>query len=155
MLSIHITYPEREHERAIAEQSPRMQIPAMEAVATAEAFESFVSAIEQVPVSPHVLEYAVALVASSRPKDAAADEYVRNYVNWGASPRAAQHLVMASRASAVLDGRPSPEVRDVREMAVPVLRHRILPNYNALGEGIGAADIVEHLVGAVREPAVA
>jgi MoxR-like ATPase len=155
MLSIHVGYPEREQEIAIAARSPRMQLPEMKAVTAADRFEAFVGAIEEVPVSPHVLEYAVGLVAASRPRGADADEYVRTYVNWGASPRATQHLMMASKACAVLDGRPSPEVRDVRRMALPVLRHRILPNYNALGEGIGSAEIIEHLVGAVGEPVAA
>ena len=102
-----------------------------------------------------LLEYAVGLTAASRPKQAGADEYVRNYVAWGVSPRCAQHLIMGARAAALLEGRPAPEVQDVRDMALPVMRHRILPNYNALGEGLTAADIVAHLLDEVREPVAA
>ena len=89
----------------------------------------------RMPVSRHVLEYAVALTTASRPKDTDADDYIRRYVAWGAGPRATQHLVTAAKASALLDGRPTPESADIQHMAVPVLRHRIIPNYNALGEG--------------------
>ena len=152
MLSIHIGYPARDEELQIAGRPPRMVVPAMDKVATAEEFQSYVKVMEEAPVSRHVLEYAVSLTTASRPKDAGADDYIRNYVNWGVGPRCTQHLVMASKAAAILDGRPAPEVRDVREMAMPVMRHRIIPNYNALGEGLDAADIVKHLLATVGEP---
>ena len=152
MLSIHIGYPNRGEELQIAARPPRMSIPDMQGVATAEEFHSFVEVIERAPVSKHVLEYAVSLTTASRPKDSSADEYVRNYVSWGVGPRCTQHLVTAAKASAILDGRPAPEVRDIREMALPVLRHRIIPNYNALGEGLDSTDIVKHLLASVGEP---
>ncbi len=152
MLSIYVDYPNRDEEMSIAVRPPRLVVPEMESVASSDEFQSFVTVIEQTPVSKHVLEYAVSLTRASRPKDPGADKYVRNYVNWGVGPRCTQHLVMAARSAAILDGRPSPEVRDVREMAPPVMRHRILPNYNALGEGLDAGDIVEHLLESVGEP---
>jgi len=152
MLSIHIGYPKRDEELEIAARPPRMTIPPMEGVATAEEFRTFVQVIENAPVSEHVLEYAVSLTTASRPKDPGADEYVRNYVSWGVGPRCTQHLVTAAKALAILDGRPAPEVRDIREMALPVLRHRIIPNYNALGEGLDSTNIVEHLLTTVGEP---
>ena len=155
MLSLYLDYPSVAEERLIAARPARMQIPEMEISATCEEFQTFVEAIDQVPVSEHVLNYAVALVIASRPKGPHADDYVRNYVAWGLSPRCTQHLVSAAKATAVLDGRPSPEIRDVRDMALPVMRHRIILNYNALGEGLSSSDIVNHLVQAVREPAAA
>ena len=121
-------------------------------MATAEEFQSFVEVIESAPVSDCVLEYAVSLTTASRPKDASADDYVKNYVSWGVGPRCTQHLVTSAKAAAILDGRPTPEIRDVREMALPVLRHRIIPNYNALGEGLDSTDIVNHLLASVGEP---
>src|ERR1035437_1973385 len=86
---------------------------------------------------------------ASRPTDSSADEYIRRYVAWGAGPRATQHLVTAAKAAALLDGRPTPEVSDLQRMAVPVLRHRIIPNYNALGEGIESDAIIKHLLESV------
>lgn len=152
MFSIHIGYPSREQELAIAGRSPRMEVPAMDRVAAPEDFLRFVDLIEAVPVSDPVLGYAVALAAATRPGDPDASDFVKSYVGWGVGPRCTQHLVTAAKASALLDGRPAPEVRDVREMALPVLRHRIVPNYNALGEGLDAADIVRRLVETVDEP---
>ena len=153
MLSIWIDYPERADEVAIARRSPRMQIPAFQPVATAEEFEAFAEVIDAVPVSDHVLDYAVSLTVATRPKSAGADAYVKKYVSWGIGPRATQHLITAAKTAALLSGRPSPEARDVRDMALPVMRHRLVPSYNALGEGLDAADIVRHLVAAVKEPA--
>jgi MoxR-like ATPase len=155
MLSIYLDYPKLSEERAIAARPARLTVPAMQAVATAEEFQSFVAAVEQVPVSDTVLDYAVSLTVASRPKGQYADSYVRNYVSWGLSPRCSQHLVTASKAAAVLDGRPAPEIRDVRDMALAVMRHRILVNYNALGEGLTSSDVVKHLLETIREPAAA
>jgi MoxR-like ATPase len=124
-------------------------------VAKREEFTQFIEIIDQMPVSRHVLEHAVSLITATRPKDKSADDYVRRYVAWGAGPRAGQHLVTAAKASALLDGRPTPEISDLHRMAVPVLRHRIIANYNALGEGIEPGAILKHLIETVRAPAAA
>jgi MoxR-like ATPase len=76
---------------------------------------------------------------------------VKRYVAWGAGPRATQHLVTAAKASALLDGRPTPEIQDLQRIATPVLRHRIIANYNALGEGIEADAIIKHLLANMAE----
>ena len=153
MLSIQVDYPSRADELAIAARSPRAQAATLTPVAKREEFSSFIEIVDQTPVSPHVLEHAVALTTASRPKDPGADKFIRHYVAWGAGPRATQHLVTAAKAAALLDGRPAPEISDLHRMAGPVLRHRIIPNYNALGEGIEADAIVKHLVESVAEPA--
>lgn len=155
MFSIHVDYPSRTDEVAIAGRSLRSKWDGFTPLAKKEDFQKFTEIIDDMPVSRHVLEQAVALTTASRPKGGSADDYVRRYVAWGAGPRATQHLVTAAKASALLDGRPSPEVSDLQRMAVPVLRHRIIANYNALGEGIESDDIVKHLLETVREPAMA
>jgi len=154
MLSIHVDYPGHEEELEIAARPARLQaqLPDLEPVARRDQFTQFADVIDQTPVSPHVLEYAVSLATATRPKSESADDYVRRYVAWGVGPRATQHLITASKAAALLDGRPAPEVRDVRSMTLPVLRHRVIPNYNALGEGLDSADILHHLREAVKEP---
>jgi MoxR-like ATPase len=124
-----------------------------EPLAKKEDFRRFTEIVDQMPVSRPLLEQAVALTTASRPKAAGADEYVKRYVAWGAGPRASQHLVTAAKASAMLDGRPTPEAEDLRRMAGPVLRHRIIPNYNALGEGIESDAIVKHLLENTIPPA--
>jgi MoxR-like ATPase len=146
IFSIHIDYPARADEVSVAARPLRPNAAGLAPVARREEFVGFTPIIDAMPVSPLVLENAVTLCASSRPKDASADDYVRRYVAWGAGPRATQHLVTAAKASALLDGRPTPEVSDLRRMAVPVLRHRIIANYNALGEGIESDALVQHLL---------
>src|ERR1051325_8433038 len=151
MLSIHVDYPNRAEELAIGARPARMQWTELASVAGREEFRDFIEVIDQAPLSAHVLEYAVSLTTASRPKNGSADDFIRRYVAWGTGPRATQHLITAAKAAALLDGRPTPEVRDVRGMALPALRHRIIPNYNALGEGIEAQQIIEHLLKTVRE----
>ncbi len=146
MLSIHVGYPSRADEVDIAALPIRAKSSGLTPLAKREEFTKFIAIIDQMPVSRHVLEVAVAITAASRPREKSADDYVKRYVAWGAGPRATQHLVTAAKASALLDGRPTPEVSDLKRMAVPVLRHRIVANYNALGEGIESDAIVQHLV---------
>ena len=153
MLSIHVEYPARAEEVEIARRSIRAQSSQLKALVKREDFRRFIQIVDEMPVSNPVLEHAVALCTASRPKGPDADDYVRRYVAWGAGPRATQHLVTAAKASALLDGRPAPEISDLHRMAAPVLRHRIVANYNALGEGIESDAIVKHLIESVREPA--
>ena len=150
MLSIHVDYPSREQEVDIAALPIRAKSAGLTPLAKREEFNRFISIIDQIPVSRHVLEAAVAITAASRPKEKGADDFVKRYVAWGAGPRATQHLVTAAKASALLDNRPTPEIADLKRMAVPVLRHRIVANYNALGEGIESDTIVKHLVEGVK-----
>jgi MoxR-like ATPase len=154
MLSIHVGYPSGEEELAIASRPARFRTDdfGLEPVAGGADFAAFSDVVDDAPLSPHVLAYAVSLTTATRPKQPGASDYVQRYVAWGVGPRGAQHLVTAAKAAALLDGRPAPEARDVREMALPVLRHRIIPNYNALGEGLASADIVAHLLESVQEP---
>jgi MoxR-like ATPase len=146
MLSIHVDYPARADELTIAGRPIRSKSGRLSPVAKKEDFQRFTEIIDQTPISRHVLEHAVAITTASRPKDPSADEFIRKYVAWGAGPRATQHLVTAAKASALLDGRPTPETNDLNRVAAPVLRHRIIPNYNALGEGVETDTIIKHLL---------
>jgi MoxR-like ATPase len=151
MLSIRVDYPARADELSIAARPIRSKASGLSPLAGKDEFQKFTDIVDQTPVSRHVLEHAVAITTASRPKDESADDFIRKYVAWGAGPRATQHLVTAAKAAALLDGRPTPEVSDINRIAGPVLRHRIIANYNALGEGIEADDIIEHLLENVRE----
>ena len=106
--------------------------------------------VPRVPVAPHVLEHAVNLVRASRPDDASADADVKRFVAFGAGPRASQALILGAKARAVLQGRFAAEVEDVRALALPVLRHRIVPSYRAQSEGVRASDLVQRLLAAVK-----
>jgi MoxR-like ATPase len=153
MFSIQMDYPGRADEVEIAGRSLRAKWGGFPPLAKKEEFRKFTQIVDEMPVSRPVLEQAVALTTASRPKGGSADEYVRRYVAWGAGPRASQHLVTAAKACALLDGRPTPETSDLIRMATPVLRHRIIPNYNALGEGIESDAIVKHLIETARSSA--
>ncbi len=155
MLSIHVDYPARADELSIAARPIRSKGNTLLPLAKKQDFQLFTEIIDQTPISRHVLEHAVAITTASRPKDRSADDFIRKYVAWGAGPRATQHLVTAAKASALLDGRPAPEISDVNRIAAPVLRHRIIPNYNALGEGIEADAIIRHVLETVGEPVAA
>jgi MoxR-like ATPase len=99
-----------------------------------------------VPVPQHVLAYILKLTHASRPNSEHATDFIKQYVAWGAGPRASQNLTRAAKALALLRGSPAASVEEVREVAKPVLRHRVIPNYNATGEGISVEQIVEHLL---------
>jgi len=105
--------------------------------------------VPRVPVADHVLAHAVALARGTRPGDHAVDEVTR-YLSFGAGPRASQALVLGAKARAVLDGRFAAEIEDVRALAGPVLRHRLVRSFRAEAEGVSAADIVDAVLAATR-----
>ncbi|MHC4202086.1 MAG: AAA family ATPase, partial [Planctomycetota bacterium] len=109
--------------------------------------------VRRVPVSDHVVDYALRLVRATRPAEEGAPEFVREWLSWGAGPRAAQYLVLAAKARAILTGRCTPECGDVRWAALPVLRHRLFTNFTADSEGVATSQIVERLLAEVAEPA--
>ena len=103
------------------------------------------------PVSDHVIDYAVRLVAATRPTDARAPQVTRDFVEWGAGPRASQYLILGAKALALLDGRLAPETQDVRAVALPVLQHRVIVNYRATGAGRKSRDLIGELLKLVQE----
>jgi MoxR-like ATPase len=100
----------------------------------------------EVPVAPHVIKYAMRLARATRKEDAAAPDFVRNYVTWGAGPRASQFMILGAKSRAVLYGRTYASTEDVRAVAAPVLRHRIITNYNAEADGVKPDEIVKRLI---------
>jgi MoxR-like ATPase len=141
-----IDYPSPEEEREVMIRTARREQVAVEEVITREALLDLQNVIHEVPLPEHVLDAILKLVQSSRPGTPAADDYVNQYVGWGAGPRAAQCLCLATRALALLRGEGAASVKEVRDLAVPVLRHRIVPSYHATGEGIKVDAIINHLV---------
>jgi MoxR-like ATPase len=151
MFSLWIDYPSETEEETIVEQTTALPSYALDRVLGREQMLAYQQLVRRVPVSRHVVKYATALSRASRPRGQA-EAYIRKYVEWGAGPRASQYLVLGAKARAVMAGRPAPSVADVRDVALPVLRHRIIPNYNATGDGITAADIAGYLLEKVPEP---
>jgi MoxR-like ATPase len=108
--------------------------------------------VRKVPVSDHIVDYAVNLTRATRPKEEGTPDFINNWLTWGAGPRAAQYLVLGAKARAITRGRLNVSADDIRQMAKPVLRHRIITNFNADAEGIDADAIIEKLLQTVKEP---
>jgi len=152
MFSLWMEYPSRSDEENIVLATTIDSVPDVKQVCSIEQMVAFQHLVRRVPVSRHAVSYAVGLTRSTRPNDAEASDYVKKYVAWGAGPRASQHLILGAKALAVLDGKPTVSTEGIREVAALVLRHRVLPNYTASGEGIDSARIIEHVIEAFNEP---
>ncbi len=151
MFELRITYPSLEEEILVADLTSSEPVAAVEAVLSADDLLTFQGLVRRMPAPPSVVEYAVRLARATRPADEAAPEFVRRMVSWGAGPRASQHAVLAAKARAALYGRPVPNLDDVREVVPDVLRHRIVPGFEAEAEGRTADDLVAELIRRSRE----
>ena len=152
MLEVLIDYPKRDEEILIYKSTTREEVPEASAVLDAHQIAQVQNIVRRMPISDHVLEYVANLVRATRPGSAEAPELVRNYVEWGAGPRAGQYLVLGAKALALIEGRFNVSCNDVRAIARPVLRHRMFTNFNADSEGITVEDIIRRLVQSVPEP---
>ena len=150
MMEIHLGYPAPEQEEEIVLRTTAGSVKMPEAAFDRTMFLELRDLVLSVPVARHVAAYAVRLCGASRPDDPRADSYVKNYVAWGAGPRGSQNLVLAAKAHALLQGRTSPTVDDVRTVALPILRHRILVNHRAVGENLSSSQAVAHLLAQVK-----
>jgi MoxR-like ATPase len=144
MLGITMDYPEADEEAQIVRMA-RTSLPPVERVVTGDQLLEAQSLVDRVPVPDHVVEFVVKLVRASRPGEAAPG-FVNEYLSWGAGPRAAQCLLVAAKARALLTGKPAPLVEHVVEMAAPVLVHRLVLNFRAETEKVQAVDLVQEMV---------
>ncbi|MGD2174851.1 MAG: AAA family ATPase [Candidatus Brocadiaceae bacterium] len=152
MLNILIGYPEREEEIEIFRTTTTDQLPEAGRVMDRARIRQVQRIVRRMPVSDHLLEYVANLVRATRPECPEAPQFVRDYVEWGAGPRAGQYLVLGAKATALIDGRFNVSCADVRSVAHPVMRHRIFTNFNADSEGVTVEDIIDRLLEAVVEP---
>lgn len=146
MFYITIDYPSYDEELKIVQSTTGIEQPEIKPQVSAAEIVALQAAIRSLPVSDHVLKYAVDLVRSSRPNSIDADADIKKWVSWGAGPRASQYLVLGAKAVAAMDGRLSPAEEDVRQVAHIVLSHRILVSFAAEAEGISASEIVSKLL---------
>ncbi|MBP7936745.1 MAG: MoxR family ATPase [Phycisphaerae bacterium] len=146
MMEIRIGYPPPDQEVAIVMKTTGGQPGLPTPVLDRAGFLGLRDLVWAVPVSAGVAGYAVSLCGASRPTDPRADGFVRGYVAWGAGPRGSQNLIWASKARALLMGRTAPTLEDVQAVALPVLRHRVIVNHRAVGDGVVTEDIVRHLL---------
>jgi MoxR-like ATPase len=146
MFNLLIDYPERDEEVEIAKMPPGSMREDLKAVLDRKTILKLQNMVRRVPVSDSLLEYAVRLVAMTRPESKDAPDFVTKWVSWGASPRATQYLILAAKTNAVLEGRYAPGIDDVKKVVAPVLRHRIITNFNAEAEGVTSDRIVTLLL---------
>lgn len=146
MFYIKIGYPSYEEELKIVESTTGLAVPQISPVFNAQEIIAAQEAIRSLPVSDHVLKYAVKLARSTRPTDPEASSEVKKWVNWGAGPRASQFLILAAKTRAALSGRLTPAEEDVRSVAEIVLSHRILVSFAAEAEGLSSGDIIKSIL---------
>jgi MoxR-like ATPase len=141
-----VDYPSMEDELAIIDRTTGAASPEADAVLDIESLLQLQSTVHDVPLPENVKRAVLNLTHRSRPQGTLADEYIKKYVSWGGGPRASQTMVRAAKALALLRGREAASLEEVKAVAPSVLRHRIIPNYNATGEGITVDDIIQHLL---------
>ncbi|RZT93434.1 MoxR-like ATPase [Ancylomarina subtilis] len=146
MFSIYLDYPSFEDEISIVENTTSGKIFEIETIMSAQEISYYQSLIQKVPINRNVLEYAVTLAAKTRPNTEHASSITNKYINWGAGPRASQYLVIGAKAHAIISGKYSPDIEDVKAVAVSILRHRIMKNYKAEAEGVSIENIIEELL---------
>lgn len=145
MFNIGIEYPPFEEEMEIVATTTSMYQPVLNKVINGEKILQMQDLVRRVPASSHVIRYAVNLLRSTRPRESEALSFVKDWVEWGAGPRASQHLILAAKARAIMSGRYVASVEDVRAVVPSILRHRILVNFKAQAEGISSLNIIDRL----------
>lgn len=146
MFAIKLEYPSFEEEVEVVKRTTSDNSSTINPLFTAQEIIEFQHLIRRIPVADNVVEYAVGLVSKTRPDNVLSNSFVKNYLDWGAGPRASQNLILAAKANAAFNGKFSPDIEDVKAVAVGILRHRIIKNYKAEAEGITEEIIIAKLL---------
>jgi MoxR-like ATPase len=146
MFNIWLDYPSFEEEVAIIKSTTGAQYNTVQNVLTAQEILQFQQLVRKVPVADNVLEYAVKLSSNTRPMNSNAPELTKKYIQWGAGPRASQYLVIGAKCNALLNGKFSPDIEDVKAIATAVLRHRVVLNYKAEAEGYTIEKLIKEIL---------
>ena len=146
MFSINLEYPTFKEEVQVVKSTTSSASKKVNSILSGDEIIAIQKLIRRIPVTDNVIEYAVSLVGKTRPKSEAATEMVKSYLDWGAGPRASQNLILAAKAHAAIHGKYSPDIEDVKAVAIPILSHRIVKNYKAEAEGITISDIITSLL---------
>lgn len=152
MFNIFIDYPEPIDEKQIVMQTTSAYEPELKPMLTGEEILRLQKIVRKVPIAESIIDYAVELTGNSRPNTPNAPDFIKDWVNWGAGPRASQYLVLGAKARAIMYGRYHVSYEDIRAVAKPVLRHRILTNFNAEADGTTSLDIIERLLEITQTP---
>jgi MoxR-like ATPase len=146
MFNIQVDYPTQTEEEEIVRTTTSQAQAKVECVVSAEEVGELQQLVRSVPVSDHLIQLAVELVRRTRPHEEGSADFIRNWVSWGAGPRASQYLILAAKTRAILDGRSAPDPEDVHFAAVPVLRHRLVTSFAAEADGVDSVKIIGKLL---------
>ncbi len=146
MFMVYLDYPSFVEELNIVKATTSDQKPVVNKVISAEEIQAFQQLVRRVPVTDNVIEYAVKLVHKTRPQGDMAATEAKSYLEWGAGPRASQALILAAKCNALINGKYSPDIEDIKAVALPILRHRIVRNFKAEAENISVEKLVKALV---------
>src|SRR5947209_17403349 len=152
MFNVIVGYPSRDEELAIMKQTTSTYKPELQTLLDADQILKLQEVVRQVVVADHVFSYAADLVRATRPRDAGVPKFIKELLSWGAGPRASQYLILGGKARAILHGRLHVTTDDIKEVAFPVLRHRLVTTFNADAEGVTTDDIIARLIKAIPRP---
>lgn len=146
MFNLWVDYPSEEEENEIVRTTTSRYSMPVDKVLSGQQIIELQDLVRRIPVADNVVEYAVTLVRRTRPKSEDAPSFINDYIEWGCGPRASQYLILGAKTRAALDGRPTPEIEDVRQVSLPVLRHRLVTNFNAEADAVTAPEIIHRLL---------
>jgi len=147
MFNLWMDYPTRDEEVEVVRTTTGWETPDLKPVLDGKTILKLQELVRRVPVSENVVAYTVDLVRKTRPDAPDSPAYIKEWISWGAGPRASQYLILGAKSRCVLDSRTTPDIEDVKAVARPVLRHRIITNFNAEAEGITSLEVVDRLLG--------
>ena len=146
MFNLWLDYPSMDEETKIVHTTTSGYNPKLSKVVTSEEIIGFQDLVRKVPVADNVIEYAVKMVNKTRPNNGSSPDFIKNWISWGAGPRASQYLILAAKTKAVTQGRFTPNIDDVKFAMIPALRHRIITNFSAEAEGINTVEVIKKLL---------
>ena len=146
MFNVILDYPNYDEELMIVKMTSSMNKINLDNIMSANDIINYQELVNSIPINDNVLEYAVKLVSKTRPNSLHSNEYVNDYIDWGAGPRASQYIVLAAKCHALINGKYSPDIEDVKSIAKPILRHRIVKNYKAESQGLTVDDIIDNIL---------
>jgi MoxR-like ATPase len=146
MFNLWLDYPSFEEEKKIVQTTTSEYKAELTKVVAADEIIQFQDLVRRVPVSDNVTEFAVKAANLTRPTNGSSPQFIKDWITWGAGPRASQYLIMAAKTRAVMNGRYTPNIDDVKFAMTPVLRHRIITNFSAEADGISSTDVIQKLV---------
>jgi MoxR-like ATPase len=146
MFNLWLDYPSFEEEIKIVQSTTSQYSPMLDKVVSSQEIIIFQDLIRKVPVADNVIEFAVKVVNRTRPNINGSPQFIKNWISWGAGPRASQYLILAAKTKAIIEGRFTPNIDDVRSAMIPTLRHRIITNFSAEADGINSVEVIKKIL---------